>query len=78
LPAVCAGPWAALLEIFAPPDAGVPESVDAGITVPPPDMPVAHRHGCGCSLGARAPGGEGSPVFILLSGALLVALRRRA
>ena len=51
LPAVCAGPWAALQGLFNP---GHSDAGDDGGATATPVGPVPHR-GCGCAVGGAAP-----------------------
>jgi hypothetical protein len=59
LPAICAGPWAAVMGLFNAGDGGMP--ADAGLA------PPVHRAGCGCTVGgvAQPPAPIASVVFLL-------------
>jgi len=72
LPAVCAGPFAALQGLFNPGQTG--SGGDAGVATPPAGP--THRRGCGCTVGAAPRSELPTPCLFVLC-CLLVSLTRR-
>jgi hypothetical protein len=72
LPAVCAGPWAALQGLFNPGPGGA--GGDGGATATP--VGPVHR-GCGCAVGGAAPRPEPIGPFLFVLSCLFMSLPNR-